>query len=117
MGGTVSAADLITDLSRLEIRIEAHNDRLRYAPRSAVTLDLAERMKVHNRKLLAILHGEPDAPGIDLTDAAAVQQAPLDRMEVARDWRCLLCPPDTLDGCKLLTGSQLQVVIEDYRIV
>jgi hypothetical protein len=81
MGGTVSAAELITDLARLGIRIEAHGDRLRYSPRSAVTPDLAERMKAHKVELLAILRRDPDAPVIDLTDTAAVWQAALDRLE------------------------------------
>ncbi len=53
----MSAADLMFDLARSGIRIEAHGDRLRYSPRSAVTPDLAERMKTHKSELLAILRG------------------------------------------------------------
>jgi len=40
----VSVANLIADLDRLEIQLEAHGDRLRYSPRSAVTPELAQRM-------------------------------------------------------------------------
>ena len=65
----MSAADLKTDLDRLGIRIEAHGDRLRYSPRSAVTPDLAARMKAHKGELLAILRRDTEAPTIDLPDA------------------------------------------------
>ena len=63
MGGTVTATQLIADLARLGIRLETHVDRLRYSPRSAVTPDLAERMKAHKRELLVILQtGGAPAP-------------------------------------------------------
>lgn len=77
----MSAADLVTDLAQLGICIEAHGDRLRYSPRSAVTPDLADRMKAHKGELLAILRRDLNAPVIDLTDAAAVWQAALDLLE------------------------------------
>ena len=95
MGGTVNATDLITDLARLGIRIEVHGDRLRYSPRSAVTPDLADRMKDHKGELLAILRRDPDAPAIDLTDATQVWQAALDRLESDP-----LFPPDVMEGLR-----------------
>ena len=58
----MNPADLMTDLARLGIRIEAHGDRLRYSPRSAVTPDLARRMKAHKGELLAILRRDSTAP-------------------------------------------------------
>ena len=51
----MSAARLMANLNRLGIRLEARGDRLRYSPRSAVTPDLADRMKAHKGELLAIL--------------------------------------------------------------
>lgn len=77
----MTATQLMTDLARLGIHIEAHGDRLRYSPRSAVTPDLADRMKAHKGELLAISRRDPDAPAIDLTNATAVWQAALDRLE------------------------------------
>ena len=77
----MNAVELLTDLTRLGIRIEAHDDRLRYSPRSAVTPDLTARMKAHKGELLEILRRDPDAPVIDLTDAAAVWKAALNRLE------------------------------------
>ena len=59
MGGTVTATQLMADLTRLGIKLEAHGDRLRYSPRSAVTPDLADRMKAHKGELLAILTADP----------------------------------------------------------
>ena len=62
----MTAHDLLAELDRRGIAIEAHGDRLRYSPRSAVTPDLAHRMKAHKAALLAILAGEPWPP--DVTD-------------------------------------------------
>jgi hypothetical protein len=87
----MSAAELITDLARLGIRLEARGDRLRYSPRSAVTPDLADRMKAHKGELLTILRRDPDAPRIDLDNPAAVWQAALDRLDGDP-----LFPPDVL---------------------
>ena len=54
------AAQLMADLTRLGIRLEAHGDRLRYSPRSAVTPELVDRMKAHKPELLAMLQPEGD---------------------------------------------------------
>ncbi|MAT68931.1 MAG: hypothetical protein CMJ58_05350 [Planctomycetaceae bacterium] len=51
----MTAHDLLAELDRRGIAIQAHGDRLRYAPRSAVTPELAARMRQHKRALLAIL--------------------------------------------------------------
>ena len=48
----MSADDLIADLTRLGVRLEAHGDRLRYSPRSAVAPVLLDRMKTHKSELL-----------------------------------------------------------------
>lgn len=61
MGGAMTAADLLAELGRRGIQVEAHGDRLRYRPRSAVTPELAQRLKSHKRELLAILG---DAGGV-----------------------------------------------------
>ncbi len=41
--------DLLADLQQRGVRLEAHGDRLRYRPRSALTPDLAGRLKEHTR--------------------------------------------------------------------
>ncbi len=74
----MSAAELMANLSQLGIRLEAHGDRLRYSPRSAVTPELADRMKAHKRELLAILRPRSDAPPpgvLDTRRAADAQRA------------------------------------------
>ena len=58
MGGAMNAPQLLTDLTRLGIQLEAHGDGLRYSPRSAVTPYLVERIKTHKPALLAILRYE-----------------------------------------------------------
>jgi len=59
MGETVTVTQLMVDLTRLGIRLEANGDRLRYSPRLAVTPELADRMKAHKDELLAILTADP----------------------------------------------------------
>ena len=56
------AHDLLAELDQRGITIEAHGGRLRYSPRSAVTPDLADRMKAHKGELLALLRPKTEAP-------------------------------------------------------
>ena len=77
----MSTVELLADLSRLGIRLEADGGRLRYHPRSAVTADLISRLKAHKADLLALLRPMPDPPSVDPTDAAALWQAAVDRLE------------------------------------
>jgi hypothetical protein len=46
---------LLADLAARDIELQAHGDRLRFRPRSRVTPDLAERLKMYKAQLLAIL--------------------------------------------------------------
>ena len=55
----MTATQLIADLDRLGVQLEAQGERLRYSPRSAVTPDLAGRLKTHKAELLAILQSKP----------------------------------------------------------
>ena len=56
----MSDAELMTDLARLGIKIEAHGDRLRFAPMSVVTSVLLGRLKAHKAELLALLRSDCD---------------------------------------------------------
>ena len=97
----MTARDLLAELNQRGITIEAHGDRLRYSPRSAVTPDLAQRMKAHKAALLAILAGEtwqPEASISDWHDAneanwQAISDADRDYLLGPRDWPdpCLWC--------------------------
>lgn len=51
----MSAAELLLDLDRRGIRLEAHGDRLRYHPRLALTPELLDRLKAHKAELLKAL--------------------------------------------------------------
>ena len=75
-GDFVTKGNLYTSL---EIQLEAHGDRLRYWPRSAVTPDVADRIKTHKGDLLAILRSA-DAPQLN-------SLLPIDAM-VSADARC-----------------------------
>src|SRR5262245_37466487 len=82
MGGSMTAADLLLDLGRLGIRLEADGGRLRYFPRSALTPDLLTRLKAHKADLLTMLRpapeGAPDLPA-PKSDAPATPTTPLCR--------------------------------------
>jgi len=54
----MKTSELIAELTRLGVRLEAHGDRLRYYPRSLVTPALADRLKAHKCGLLAMLQSE-----------------------------------------------------------
>lgn len=100
---TEALADLIVDLDRAGVQeLVADGDTLRYRPRSALTPDLAERLRTHKAELLAIL-GPTEG-----TDGAATGPAWEDCIEPEPcpdcggvlcwwdplgDRRCLACDP------------------------
>ena len=51
----MNASQLLADLTQRGVRLEASGDRLRFTPRSAVTADLAQRMKAHKAELLVLV--------------------------------------------------------------
>ncbi len=59
---TAPATKLLLELTSRGIELQAHGHRLRYRPRSALTPDLADRIKAHRSALLAILAGNPRSP-------------------------------------------------------
>ncbi|MDC0934647.1 DUF3820 family protein [Pirellulales bacterium] len=86
----MTAAELLAELNQLGITIKARGDRLRYSPRSAVTPDLAQRMKAHKPAMLAILAGEPWEPDVsaDANEAnwQAIDDADRDYLLGPRKW-------------------------------
>ena len=65
----MSAAELFLDLGRLGIRLEADGERLRYFPRSALTPDLLDRLKVNKAELLAAIERFEERAAIREFDA------------------------------------------------
>src|SRR5262245_47685583 len=57
----MTAADLLLDLVRLGVGLQADGERLRYFPRSVLTPDLLDRLKAHKTELLAMLRRPPEA--------------------------------------------------------
>jgi hypothetical protein len=73
----MSAAELLLDLGRLGIRLEADGERLRYFPRSALTPDLLAKLKAYKADLLAMLRPAPEAaPALPAPEAAPALPAP-----------------------------------------
>lgn len=91
----MSATQLITDLDRLGIRIEAHGDRLRYSPRSAVTPELANRMRARKAELLAILRG---SLGIGACSTCRVRLLEVPTFDGFLNLECPSC--DRCFGCR-----------------
>lgn len=56
-----TAAELLNELSRRGVDVEARGDRLRYRPRSVVSPELAARIRSHKAELLSILTVERPA--------------------------------------------------------
>lgn len=59
-----AAAGLLVELSRRGIELRVHGNRLRYRPRTALTPELAERVRAHKPALLALLRQDrpPEIP-------------------------------------------------------
>ena len=113
----MSAGELITDLDRLGIRIEAHGDRLRYSPRSAVTPDLTRRMKAHKGELLAILRGDtPDASADDLLDDLA-RRGCLLRLDDAGRLVMDGIPPDLADAVARCEGELTRILSHEAALI
>ena len=51
----MSAAQLLADLERRGIRLDADGERLLFHPRSALTPDLLDRLKAHKAELLTLI--------------------------------------------------------------
>ncbi|MCH7872620.1 MAG: hypothetical protein IID33_13055 [Planctomycetes bacterium] len=56
-----AAVELLKELGRRGVVVEARGDRLRYRPRSVVSPELADRIRSHKAELLSILTVERPA--------------------------------------------------------
>ncbi len=74
----MSAADLLLELGRLGIRLEAHGDRLQYFPQSALTPDLLGRLRANKSQLLVMLQTKEEPGEIDDRSATAIWTAALE---------------------------------------
>ena len=71
----MTAITLLNDLTRLQIQLMADGDRLRYAPRSAVTPVLVEQIEAHKGELLEILRYPTAGPAVALHETATASPA------------------------------------------
>jgi hypothetical protein len=60
----VTAAALLTELTRRGIELQARGDRVRFRRQDAVTPELLDQLKVHKPALLALLRQDPQAEPI-----------------------------------------------------
>lgn len=99
-GGNVSISQLLTELTRLGVRIEVQGDVLRYAPRSAVTPELASRMKTQKSELVAILRSTADLGPCKHCGQLLRETLTFDgflNLECSGCRRCLGCRPSTVE--------------------
>jgi hypothetical protein len=82
-GAPAALANLLADCDAHGIRLMPAGDGglTIDSPQDALTPGLLDRLKAHKADVLAFLRSIPDSPGIDPTDAAALWQAALDRLE------------------------------------
>jgi hypothetical protein len=120
----VSVNLLMNELAQRGIRIEASDDRLRFAPRSAVTLDLADRMKAHKGKLLAILRSSSIDLGACTVCGAKLLEIPTFdgflNLECPACDRCFGCRPSTDEvAARFATRSSqaIQVSDENFDVI
>lgn len=105
MGGNLmgtAAADLLTYLTRLGIEMVAHGDRLRYRPRSALTPDLAERLRAHKAEVLAILRPAEGPGGATAAQAVDHPERVVSRPEATPEvmrWEDCIDPPEPCPRC------------------
>ncbi len=110
------AADLLLELDRLGVRLQADGDKLRFNPRSAVTPDMLARLKVHKAELLALLRNgaavvaapaEFPLKWIEPDDDVSVPPCPTcggsELWEtISGDWRCQHCDAAALERSRKL---------------
>ena len=83
-----NVATLLIEMTRRGIEIVAHGDRLRYRPRSAMTPDLAERVRHHKTELLDILRAAGSGTAVPIQSDAPDTNAQVTRPDdLPADWR------------------------------
>ena len=100
----MNAADLLSDLAGLGIRLEIRDDRLRYFPRQAMTHDLLVRLRAHKAQLLLI----PAEAGerCDTDDATSIPPPALEGMGTD-GWPESSIEPNQLPACAACGNFEL----------
>lgn len=106
MGRSMTARQLVSKLTCLGIRLQRRGGTLRYTPRSAVTPDLLEQLKVHKTVLLEMLD-RVDLYDNDL-DGPAIWQAALDTLEGDPEF-----PPDVIS---ILRQAHVRWAVENDEL-
>jgi hypothetical protein len=113
---------LLADLAARDIELQARGGRLRFRPQSAVTPDLAERLKVFKPQLLAILQGT-DGPAAEAEAIIRHVRAGGDddlAAALAEAWqeRLAICTADgglTLAEAEVVALEQMQAMLALQR--
>jgi hypothetical protein len=110
---------LLADLSAQGVRLQARGDRLRFRPRSAVTPDLAGRLRAHKDALLAILQGGSEAAvqaqAIIRRVRASGEDDLAEAMAEAWEERLAICTADgglTLAQAEVIALYQLKAMLD-----
>lgn len=101
----MSVAELINDLLAAGMTVQVYGERLRYTPKTAMTPELLERLTTHKAELLTLLRKRAEAQVVNLSDATAVWQATVDRLENDPDF--------SEEGIRALRAADVRWVSDD----
>lgn len=76
---TVTASDILADLTARGIELVGSGNRIRYRPRSLMAPELVERIKAHKPDLLAILRTDGIGDGPEAAPEADIPERPAER--------------------------------------
>ena len=92
-----SAVEILAQLKELGIEVVPDGDNLRYRPRTAMTPDLAERVKENKPVLLAILRGDTPNASADTGNPHLPERLIFDADCMV--WENNIEPPDPCSEC------------------
>lgn len=85
----MNAVDLLAELARFGIRLEADGDRLRYFPRALVTPVLLARLQTQKAELIGPLRSLPDWPTFEQVRNGVWPEGWTPNPETMSDWTCV----------------------------
>lgn len=112
-----SARQLLAELAHLGVHLEAHGDRLRYSPRSAVTPELAALMKQFKGELMASLRPSEATSSVCTDCGTSLIETPTFdgflNLECLECDRCFGCRPQSDEVAEEFTSRDERVTFVD----
>ena len=87
----LEAIRLLEEVQSLGLHVEAHGDRIRYAPALIATPEIQARLREHKDEILALLRGRRARPGLVVCPICPSREFWLPRR--GNRWDCVTCSP------------------------